>query len=296
MDQSVISSATSLTGVTYNCIDMFANPVASWAVWEAPWMFQDPNDGWDAWLSASSAHQVIVGMDLIPQSLSNNDDPLTWEEPCAAGSYNQYATALAQNLVSWGAASVVIRLGVEANGTWEDDYVGSSTTEMNDWAKCFDNEVSAMRAVSGANFLFVWNPNLCQDDLSINEWYPGNSYVSIIGVDAYDKDCATTETVSQEGWGAYSADNQANPSNDPDFPSLANFETFAVSNGKPLGFAEWGIDSGTSDDATYVTDMAQMFKNDDFSFEAYYDTGGAGIAELGSSIPNATAAYNQAFG
>ena len=42
---------------------------------------------------------------------------------CAAGSYNQYATTLAQNLVSYGAGNIVIRLGTEANGTWEADYV-----------------------------------------------------------------------------------------------------------------------------------------------------------------------------
>ena len=295
MDQSTITAATSLTGVTYNCISMFANPVATWALWEAPWMFQDPQEGWDAWLAANPDHQAVVGMDLIPQSVSNNDDPLTWEQPCASGDYNEYATALAENLVSYGAGSVVIRLGVEANGTWEDDYVGSTTTEMSDWAKCFDNEVAAMRAVSGTNFLFVWNPNLCVADLPLDEWYPGNSYVDIIGVDAYDQDCSTLETVSQEGWAAYSTDSNANPSDDPNFPSLANFETFATSNGKPLSFPEWGIYDDMPDDSTYVGDMAQMFNDDDFSFESYFDTDGSNIAALGSEIPNATAAYSQAL-
>jgi hypothetical protein len=294
-NESVISAATSLTGVTYNCIDMFANPLATWSDWEAPWMFQDPAEGWDAWLAASSDHQVVVGMDLIPQSVSNGSDPLSWEQACASGSYNQYATALAKNLVSYGAANVAIRLGVEANGTWEIDYVGSTTTEMSDWAKCFDNEVTAMRAVPGANFLFVWNPNLCVSALPINEWYPGNSYVDIIGLDAYDQDCATSSTVSQEGWAAFSADPQANPSNDPNFPSLVNFESFAVSNNKPLAFAEWGIDSGTADDPAYVTDMIKMFNQDRFAFQSYYDTGGGGIVPLGSEIPSATAAYAAAF-
>jgi beta-mannanase len=259
-------------------------------------MVQDPDDGWDAWLSASSAHQIVVGMDLIPEAVSDNDDPLTWEQACASGSYDQYATTLAQNLVSYGAGGIVIRLGVEANGDWEEDYVGTTTTEMSDWAKCFDNEVTAMRAVSGAHFLFVWNPNICTADLPIDEWYPGNSYVDIIGVDAYDKDCLTLDTVAQEGWSVYSTDSTDNTPNDPNFPSLANFESFAAANGKPLAFPEWAIYSGTSDDATYVTDIAQMFTEDDFSFESYYDTGGEGIAMLGSAIPNATAAYAKAFG
>jgi hypothetical protein len=295
LNQSTINAATSLTGITYNCINTYANPVQSWAEWETPWMFSTASDGWDAWLAQSSTHQVIVGMDLIPQTVANSGDPLTWEESCASGSYNQYATVLATNLVSYGAGHVVIRLGVEANGTWEDDYVGSTDTEMSDWAHCFDNEVAAMRAVPGADFLFVWNPNVCANDLPLNEWYPGNSYVDIIGVDAYDKDCLTLKTVSQEGWSTYSNDSSGNTPNDPNFPSLDNIKAFAAANGKSLSFPEWAIYSGTSDDPTYVADMAQIFNDGDFSYECYYDTGGAGVAMLGSAIPNATATYTQVF-
>jgi hypothetical protein len=258
-------------------------------------MFSTTSDGWDAWLAASPAHQVIMSMDLIPQSVSDNDDPLTWEQACAAGSYNQYATTLAQNLVSYGAGGIVIRLGVEANGTWEADYTGLTTTEMNDWAKCYDNEVTAMRAVSGTHFLFVWNPNACTQDFALDEWYPGNSYVDIIGADAYDTDCSTKETVSEEGWKAYSTDSSANTPNDPNFPSIDNIEAFAVANGKPMSFPEWGLRADMPDDATYVTDMGQMFNTDDFSFESYFNTDGDGVAPLGSSIPSATAAYSREF-
>ena len=167
---------------------------------------------------------------------------------------------------------------------------------MNDWATCYDNEVTAMRAVPRAHFLFVWNPNSCTANLPLSQWYPGNYYVDIIGVDAYDEDCSTKDTVSQEGWAAYSTDSHANPSNNPNFPSIANVEAFAVANGKPLGFPEWGLDSGKPDDAAYVTGMAQMFTNGNFSFESYFDANDDGIAPLGSTIPNATAAYSQAFG
>jgi hypothetical protein len=293
LDQSEISAVTDVTGVTYNCVELFANPMPTWAEWETPWMFSDASDGWDAWLNTSPAHQVVMTMDLIPQSVSNNDDPLAWEEPCAAGSYNQYATTLAKNLVSWGAGGVVIRLGPEANGGWEADYVGSTTTEMNDWAQCYDNEVAAMRSVPGAHFLFVWNPNACTSDFPLSEWYPGNSYVNIIGVDVYDDDCSSQMTVSQEGWAAFSANSAGNTPNDPNFPSIANLEAFAVANRKPLSFPEWGI--SVMDDAAYVTDMAQMFKQDDFSFESYFDNNDDGIAPLGPDIPDATAAYSQAF-
>lgn len=292
LDQSEISAATNLTGVTYNCLETFANPMPTWDEWETPWMFSNTYDGWDAWLAANPAHQVVMAMDLIPQTLSNEHDPLPWEQACAAGSYNQNATTLAKNLVSYGAGKIVIRLGPEANGAWEADYVGTTTTEMNDWAKCYDNEVTAMRAVPGAHFLFVWNPNACTTDLPLNEWYPGNSYVDIVGIDAYDQDCSTSKTVSQEGWAAFSTDSSGG---DPTFPSISALEAFAVAHGKPLSFPEWGLTGDQPDDAAYITRMAQMFKRDTFAFESYFDSGSDGIAALGSAIPNATAAYSQAF-
>jgi hypothetical protein len=38
-----------------------------------------------------------------------------------------------------------------------------------------------------------------------------------------------------------------------------------------------------------------MFKADDFSFESYFNSNDDGIAPLGSPVPDATAAYAQAF-
>ena len=156
VNQAIINSITSVTGRTYNCLNVFDNPMPTWADWVSPWMFSTTSDGWDSWLASSPQHQVIMGQDLIPQSVSNTSNPLTWEAPCASGAYNQYATTLATNLLSYGAGSIVIRLGIEANGPWEADYVGTSSTEMSDWGKCYANEVTAMNKVSGTHFLFVW--------------------------------------------------------------------------------------------------------------------------------------------
>jgi hypothetical protein len=237
LNQSIIDGISTTTGVGYNCLEVFDNPMTSWANWETPWMFRAPGDGWDAWLAANPAHQVIMAQDLIPQSVSSNSDPLTWEQACASGAYDSYAETLAKNLVSYGAAFVVIRLSA---------------------------------------------------------WYPGNAYVNIIGADAYDKDCGTLKTVAQEGWQPYATDSSNGNAVNSLFPSLANIEAFAVAQGKPMSFPEWGLSTG-DDDATYVTDLAHMFNTDDFAFQSYFDAGDDGIAPLGSAIPNATAAYGQLF-
>jgi hypothetical protein len=289
VSQSIINSITSQTGDTYNCLNVFGNPEPNWAAWVAPWMFSTPSQGWDSWLSSNSAHQVIVGMDLIPQSISNTSNPLAWEAPCASGAYNQYATTLATNLVSYGAGSVVIRLGVEANGSWEADYVGSTTTEMSDWGKCFANEVTAMNKVAGTHFLFVWNPNICTANLPLSSWYPGNPYVNIIGADAYDVDCDTNQSVGQEGWATYYTDNSNGNVRAASYPSLSNIEAFAHAHGKAMAFPEWGLTAG-DDDPAYVNGLSAMFNSDDFAYQSYYDDGDSGIAQLGSSIPKSTTA------
>ena len=294
LHQSIIDRISAVTSVGYNCLDVFDNPMPNWADWETPWMFRDPGDGWDSWLAANPAHQVVMAQDLIPQSVSDNSDPLTWEQTCASGGYNQYAATLAKNLVSYGAAFVVIRLGVEANGSWEDDYVGTTSAEASDWSKCYDNEVAAMRAVPGQRFYFVWNPNICTANIPLSAWYPGNAYVNIIGADAYDKDCGTLKTVGQEGWESYATDSSNGSAANSIFPSLANIEAFAVAQGKPMSFPEWALTTG-DDDATYVTDMAHMFNSDDFAFQSYFDDGDDGTARLGSAIPKATAAYTKRF-
>ena len=292
LTQSVLAEVANATGITFNCISGFANPSATWQVWETPWMFSTVADNWDSWLK-NPAHQAVMSIDLIPQTLMDKGNPLTWEQACAAGDYDKYATILAKNLVSYGAGGIAIRLGPEANGDWETDFVGTTSAEMTAWAQCFDHEVSAMRAASGAHFLFIWNPNVCTANLPISRWYPGNSYVDIIGVDAYDADCETLNTVGQEGWTAYSTDNAASGSKNSDFPSLVNFASFAAAHGKPLSLPEWGL--GKGDDPAYVTDLMQMFKNDNFAYECYFDTNDFGIAKLGPAIPGATAAYSKAF-
>jgi hypothetical protein len=184
---------------------------------------------------------------------------------------------------------LVIRLGTEANGYWETDYVGGTSAEAADWAKCYDNEVTAMKAVAGTDFLFIWNPNACfssaADAPGLSAWYPGNDDVSIIGADAYDTDCTNDETVAQEGWAAFASAGD---------PALDSIEAFAAAHGKPMALPEWGLEPG-KDDPAYVDGIGHMADSEDFAFQSYFDTGDASVATLGSDIPESTAAFRQEF-
>jgi hypothetical protein len=279
-----LASVESTTGMTVNCLETFNNPAATWDAWDAPWQFTNGQpsgtESWNNWVAAGNS--MILGEDLIPQAVDSGN----WEASCAAGNYDSYATTLAQNLISYGAGNITIRLGIEANGNWETDYVGTNPSA---WATCYDNEVSAMRAVSGAHFLFVWNPNACYSDAAsggdLSSWYPGNSYVDIIAADDYDTDCTNSDTVAQEGFSAYASNGS---------PSLDSIQSFAESNGKPLAIPEWGLESG--DDPAYVNGISSVLHSttSGWSFQSYFDDGD-GAQELTSTYPNSVAAYQSGF-
>jgi hypothetical protein len=295
MSDAILASYEKVTGVNYNCVEIFADADPGWSTWVDPWPTSASFYGWDPWLAESSTHQIVLGQQLIPSSVctATCSDPLAWESQCAAGAYNSYATQLGQNLVSAGAGNTVIRLGKEFNGGWENDWVGSPSDpnyvlEQQDWAKCFDNEVSAMRAVSGAHFLFDWNPAACDDGFSFADAYPGNAYVDIIGIDAYDEGCQSLKSAGEEGFSTLE--------NEGGSGSTASIIAFAQSQGKPISFPEWGLNQGLGDDTTYINGIAGLVKSDDTAYESYFDCGCDTITPLGSSAPNSTAAYASAFG
>ncbi|MGH3732944.1 MAG: carboxypeptidase regulatory-like domain-containing protein, partial [Acidimicrobiales bacterium] len=187
-----------------------------------------------------------------------------------------------------GLGNSVIRLGAEMNGTWETDFTGTTTTEQLAWASCFDNEVAALRQATGEHFLIDWDVNACKGAYPYANFYPGNSYVDILGLDLYDVDCDTPNTsvtfspLADESWG------------------LTDFEAFAAAQGKPMSFPEWGLSTVPSgDDPAYIDGIGSTVANGNFAFESYFDGGGGTNSKalaLSSSTPLSLAAYQQWFG
>jgi beta-mannanase len=168
------------------------------------------------------------------------------------------------------------------NGTWEADYMGSTAQEQSLWATCFDNEVTGLRQAAGENFLIDWNPNAC--NIPFSTIYPGNAYVDIIGLDAYDASCISSSPVTF-----------SQLANEPD--GLASVEAFANSQGKPMSLPEWGLfTSGGGDNPGYIDGIGSMVANGNFSFEAFFDAGDDNTLGLGAGTPLSLAAFQQWFG
>jgi hypothetical protein len=283
--QTAVTSFDTLTNSTVTCLSAYLNGAPDWAQWEDPWITES-QFGYTSWVGeAPLTRQLVLQVDLIPASLADVDDPLSWEQSCAAGEFNSYATQLGVNLVAAGLQNSVLRLGAEMNGTWEEDFIGTTTQEQNLWATCFANEVTSLRQAAGENFLIDWDPNAGKDAYPFVNFYPGNSYVDIMGLDLYDVDSDspnTSVTFSQLA-------------NEPF--GLTDFEAFAAAQGKPMSLPEWGLSSVPSgDDPGYIDGMASNVANGDFAFETYFDTGSGNSLPLGTSLPLSLDAYQQWFG
>jgi hypothetical protein len=230
------------------------------------------------------SRQLILTVDLIPGGLANQGNPSGWEQSCANGQFDTYAQQLGTNLVAAGLENSVIRLGAEMNGPWEPDYMGTTAVEQNLWATCFANEVTALRQAAGEHFLIVWNPNACVENVPYLNYYPGNAYVDILGLDFYDVSCMTPTTPIT--WNRLV--------NEP--AGLTNFEVFAKAQKKPMSLPEWGLfKSPNGDDAAYINGIGSTFAKGDFSFEVYFDNGHSGTLPVGAATPLSLVAFQKWF-
>lgn len=195
---------------------------------------------------------------------------------CATGDYNDHWQTLAENLVAAGLSATIVRPGWEFNGDW---YAWSAAGHVHDYAKCFRAIVTTMRLVVGQHFAFDWNPTLGHHAMAAERAYPGDSYVSYIGVDAYD-----TSPIYRSAHGAAAAA-QAWQQIDHGDHGLAFWARFAARHAKPLVIPEWGVTSGSDaegggDDPAYVDHMFTFMTDPDnhVAYEQYFD-GGSSFAE-----------------
>ena len=275
-------------GMTFNCLETFTNQDLVWSNWESPWVTEN-GYGYNTWLAADPANrQIIMTLTLVPKNVAK--DP-TWAAQCAAGGYNSYARQLASNLVHTGFGYSVIRLGAEMNGTWNAGSLGTTVTQWHQWGQCFAQEVQAMRGVPGGHFLFDWNINANYRNIPLADFYPGNSYVDMIGIDAYDAAGTPGASLPPVGsparWAALTSE--------PD--GLNAVAKFAAEHGKPLSIPEWGTVSWQGDDASYVTNMGAFIANHNVAFQSWFDDGNDEVFVLNrNQAPRSLAAYIKAFG
>ena len=248
---------------------------ATWAQIDDPtWLYQ-------RW--KGQPYTMAFGVAMLPE-----DVPGVSLQACADGAYNAYWREFGTVISSYGLGDSIIRLGWEFNGNW---YVWQATNPTA-WADCWRQVVTSARSTA-PKLKWDWDVNrgvsagLADPALA----YPGNAYVSMIGIDSYD---SWPPATTAAGW--------QQQLNGPQ--GLNYWLNFAKAHGKLLSVPEWGnvaigTDAG-ADDAQYVNDMRAFFAANaseiafECNFQGTKSTTGASYG-AGTSIPKASAAYKAGF-
>jgi len=249
--------------------------------------FTDPT--WPVSIWAGRGYRMIWGVPMLPNSGGSMATG-------ASGGYDKYFQTLAQNLVAQGESSSVLRIGWEFNGSWFP--WGTSHATPGQFVAYWQQIVTTMRAVPGANFKFEWNPTRGgQVDPAL--YYPGDSFVDIVGMDVYD-----TEWASYPGAAAEFAYMESQSY------GLDWLAAFSTQHGKPMAFPEWGLGWGPSapesgpigkagtqvsggDDPTFVADMANWIATHNVLEATFWDYGTSQVDN--GQNPGTLAALGTAF-
>lgn len=235
---------------------------------------------------AGQPYTMAFGVAMLPEHV-----PGVSLQACAAGAYNAHWRQFGQVISAYGLGRSIIRLGWELNGNWYTWQANAPSA----WAGCWRQIVTSTR-LTAPHLQWDWNVvrGVQQGLKDPIQAYPGNSYVTMIGVDSYDE---WPSARSGAGWQVQLNGPQG----------LNYWLAFARAHGKQLSVPEWGnVYSGTSaggDDAAYVTDMKHFFAANaaKISYEANFQTGVGGSFTTGGAygpgtvVPKASAAYKSAF-
>lgn len=265
----------------------------------------------EGWSTANDqpipGYQLVLGVPMLP----SNNGAVTLQNG-ANGDYDAYFRTMATTLVNEGLGRAWLRLGYEFDnsglkGPSRKWGTGNSITQEGYFAQFFQQIVTTMRSVSGADFKFVWNPDayaflgandpqyLKTGGFSPAAAWPGSQYVDFVGIDTYDWEPSLSTGYTQaENWADFIQ------------PSIQDADQFAASVGKPLAFPEWGVMSkgpvfpGMGDDPGYVTGMYCFMVNaaNNVAWESYSNTSYQdwNTKITGSSFPNSLAAFQADFG
>ncbi|MEU8524978.1 MULTISPECIES: glycoside hydrolase family 26 protein [Streptomyces] len=156
----------------------------------------------------------------------------------AAGAFDGHFRTLGERLVAHGLGDAVLVLGWEMNGT---TYSHRCAPDPAAWRAYWRRLVGVLRATPGERFRFDFTASRGRDAIPWPECYPGDAYVDIIGMDAYDQPEGL-------GFAGQVAEEYG----------LAHHVRFAAAHGKPVSYPEWGL-FRNGDDPAYVWGMLDWF-------------------------------------
>jgi hypothetical protein len=124
---------------------------------------------------------------LVAMDMSTGTIPL---KDIAAGNYDASIAAWAKNVKAWG-RPFFLRLDTEMNGTWEDYGPGKNGNTPQDFISMWRHFHDVAVGQGATNITWFWVPNIgtttAGSVYSLDQFYPGDSYVDWTGLDGYNK-------------------------------------------------------------------------------------------------------------
>lgn len=206
---------------------------------------------WARWRSQRADRMFVLNVPMLERTEEHVSDAVVREElrKGARGDYDGHFRALARRLVALGVPDAVLVVGWEMNGTTYTHRCGPDPVA---WKRYWGRIVDVMRSEepveseesvggAGQRFRFEFTPSRGRDAVPWTECYPGDRYVDVVGMDAYDQPHGMSfEEQVAEPYG------------------LAAQVRFARAHGKPVSYPEWGL-YRNGDNPDYVRAMLTWF-------------------------------------
>ncbi|WDF38232.1 glycosyl hydrolase [Streptomyces sp. T12] len=180
-------------------------------------------DSWAEWRQDKADRMLVLNVPMMERNEENVPDAEVRQllRRAADGEFDDHFEALAERLVELGAEDTVIVLGWEMNGV---TYTHRCAPDPERWKRYWRRIVTVMRSVPGQDFRFDFAPSRGRDAIPWTQCYPGDDYVDIVGMDAYDQPRGLTfDQQVSEPYG------------------LQHHVEFARAHDKPISYPEWGL-------------------------------------------------------
>jgi beta-mannanase len=181
-----------------------------------------PEVTWEPWDPAAGTSQPAYSLDQI-----------------AAGAHDAYVARWAREIRAYG-KPVVIRFAHEMNGSWYPWAEGVNGNGPGDFVAAWRHVVDVFRAQKATNVTWTWAPNVpYTGSTPLAQLYPGDSYVSRVGLDGYNWSTLQPGSTWQSFSQVFS-------------PGLAQLASLTA---KPVYIAETGSPELGGDKAAWINGM-----------------------------------------
>ncbi|KUO08837.1 hypothetical protein AQJ58_28045 [Streptomyces sp. DSM 15324] len=195
---------------------------------------------WAQWRRARADRLFVLNVPMLDRAEAHLPDRTVRRllRDGADGAYDGHFRTLARRLVSLGIPDTVLVVGWEMNGI---TYTHRCGPDPEAWKAFWVRIVETMRSVQGQRFRFEFAPNRGRDAIPWPECYPGDRYVDVIGMDAYDQPHGMSfDEQVHEPYG------------------LTEHVRFARAHRKAFSYPEWGL-FRNGDNPAYIRGMLTWF-------------------------------------